>query len=259
MNSPYVQVTADPRAPRPDFLLGHVPAFNRDQLGFLTMLARDYGDIVPLRFTPVRGLFVNHPALIDDVLVKHNRSFVKSLALRRASAVLGNGLVINEGEFWRRQRRLMQPAFHRERIASYGQIMVECANAMLSEWPDNDVRDIQQDMTGLTLQIVGKTLFGVDVTGDAREVGSAFELALQSMQARITGFQLLLPDSIPTPAMTRLRRAVRRLDALVYRIITERRNQRQPGDDLLSLLLQVRDMDDGMSVDSIGAIRSVAR
>jgi cytochrome P450 len=94
-----------------------VPAFNRDLLGFLSLLAREYGDLVPLRFTPFRALFVNHPDLIEDVLVTHNRSYVKSLAVRRARTLIGNGLIISEGEFWLRQRRMIQPAFHKERIA----------------------------------------------------------------------------------------------------------------------------------------------
>jgi cytochrome P450 len=192
-------------------------------LAFLTLLARKYDDLVPLRFTPFRLLFVNHPDLIEDVLVTHNRSFVKSLALRRARTLVGNGLIISEGEFWLRPRRLMQPACHRERIAAYGRVMVAYAQQHVADWRSGEMKDVQQEMMQLTLRIVGKTLFDADMTGDAREVGAAFATALESMQARISGLHLLLPDSVPTPAMLRLRRAMRPLDALVYRIISERR------------------------------------
>ena len=217
----------------------------RDMLGFLTLLAREYGDLVPLRLTPFRAVFVNHPDLIEDVLVTRNRSFVKSLALRRARTLVGNGLIVSEGEFWLRQRRLMQPAFHRERIAVYGQAMVAYAQQHVADWRSGEVKDIQQEMMQLTLQIVGKTLFDADMTKDAREVGAAFATALESMQARISGMWMLLPDSVPTPTMLRLRRAVRRLDALVYGIIGERRASGDDRGDLLSLLLQARDADDG--------------
>ena len=142
---PMTQPTASPvysrRAPRPHALLGHVPAFSRDGLGFLTLLAREYGDLVPLRLTPFRALFVNHPDLIEDVLVTRNRSFAKSLALRRARVLVGNGLIVSEGEFWLRQRRLMQPAFHRERIAGYGQVMVAFAKWL----SDADIQAVAQD------------------------------------------------------------------------------------------------------------------
>jgi cytochrome P450 len=233
------------RAPPPHALLGHVPAFSRDGLGFLTLLAREYGDLVPLRLTPFRAVFVNHPDLIEDVLVTRNRSFVKSLALRRARVLVGNGLIVSEGDFWLRQRRLMQPAFHRERMAGYGQVMVAYAQQHVADWQSGEVKDIQQEMMQLTLQIVGKTLFDADMTGDAREVGAAFATALESLQARISGMWMLLPDSVPTPTMLRLRHAMRRLDELVYRIIGERRANDQDRGDLLSLLLQARDTEDG--------------
>jgi cytochrome P450 len=245
MTEPTIAPVYSQRAPPAELLLGHAPAFNRDQLGFLMRLARNYGDLVPLRFTPFRGLFVNHPDLIEEVLVTRNRSFVKSLAMRRARPLLGNGLIVSEGDFWLRQRRLMQPAFHRERIAGYGQVMVTYAQQLVADWQSGDVKDIQQEMMRLTLQIVGKTLFDADMAGDAREVGAAVAAALESMQARITGLQMLLPDAVPTPAVLRLRRAARRLDVLVLRIIAERRASGQDRGDLLSVLLQARDGDDG--------------
>ncbi len=226
-------------------VLGHGPAFNRDQLGYLSFLAREYGDLVPLRFTPFHGLFINHPALVEELLVTRNRSFVKSLVFRRAGSVLGNGLVLSEGDFWRRQRRLMQPAFHRERIQGYGQTMVDFTDRLLTSWHDGEVRDVQSEMMRLTLEIAAKTLFGAEVSSEATDVGAAFTTALECLQARISGLQLLLPDGVPTPTMLRLRRAVRRLDALVYRIIAERRRSGEDRGDLLSLLVQARDADDG--------------
>jgi cytochrome P450 len=152
-----------------------------------------------------------------------------------ATATYGS-FIVSEGDFWLRQRRLMQPAFHRERTAGYGQVMVAYAQQHVADWQSGEVKDIQQEMMQLTLQIVGKTLFDADMTGDAREVGAAFATALESLQARISGMWMLLPDSVPTPTMLRLRHAIRRLDELVYRIIGERRASDQDRGDLLSLL-----------------------
>jgi cytochrome P450 len=146
---------------------------------------------------------------------------------------------------WRRQRRLMQPAFHRERIAGYGPSMVEFTERLLASCRDGEVREIQSDMMRLTLQIACETLFGSDVAGEAAEVGAAFTTALECLQVRISGLQILLPDGVPTPTSLRLRRAVRRLDGLVYRIVAERRASAADRGDLLSLLLGARDADDG--------------
>jgi cytochrome P450 len=126
--------------------------------------------------------------------------------------------------------------------------MVAHAQEHVADWRSGEVKDIQHEMMQLTLRIVGKTLFDADVAGDAREVGPAFATALESMQARISGLQLLLPDSVPTPTVLRLRRAVRTLDTLVYRIIAQRRTEGDDRGDLLSLLLQERDADDGQGM-----------
>ena len=233
-------------APMPpgQLIWGHGPAFNRDPLGYVSFLA-NCGDLVPLRFTPFRALFVNDPQLIEDVLITRNRDFIKSLALRRVAPVVGNGLLLSEGDFWRRQRRLIQPAFHRGRIAEYAELMVEYTQRLLRTWHPGEVRDIQPEMMRLTLEIAAKTLFSTDVAGEASDIGAAFTTALECVQARISGPQFLLPDGIPTPTMLRLRRAVRRLDALVYRIIAERRASGEQRGDLLSLLLDARDAHDG--------------
>jgi cytochrome P450 len=234
-----------PAGPPGRWLLGHTPDFSRDQLGFVRRLARGYGDVVPLRFPPFRAVYLNRPHLIEEVLVARSRSFVKSLALRRAGVLVGNGLLVSEGQRWRRQRRLMQPAFHRQRVAGYGREMVDLTEGLLAGWRDGAVRDIQPEMMGLTLRVACKTLFGAEVAGDAAEVGAAFTTALECLQARISGLQLLLPDGVPTPTMLRLRRAVRRLDRLVYRLIAERRASCRDEGDLLSLLMQAQDAADG--------------
>ena len=139
--------------------------FGRDQLGSLTALGREYGDIVSARFGRRSIVFVNHPDLVEEVLVNQNRKFIKHYRLRERARTLGQGLLTSEGEFWRSQRKLAQPAFHRDRIAAYGRFMVEATERMLGSWTDGQVRDVQEEMMRLTLEIVAKTLFDAEIGG----------------------------------------------------------------------------------------------
>jgi len=174
--------------------------------------------------------------------VTENRKFIKRLRLNRL--MFGNGLLTSEGDFWIRQRRLAQPAFHRERIAAYGSAMVGYAERMLATWQDGETRDVHADMMTLTLEIVAKTLFDADIGGDARDVGEAMEVLMETSRARLNSL-LLVPERFPTPGNIRLWQAVRRLDQISYRIIRQRRASSEEKGDLLSLLLRARDEEDG--------------
>src|SRR4029077_6998898 len=111
--------------PGRQWLFGNLKEFGRDQLGTMTRWARGYGDLVSARFGPRNVVFANHPDLVEEVLVNQNRKFIKHYRLRQTRRTLGQGLVTSEGEFWRGERRLSQPAFHRGRIAAYGRLMVD--------------------------------------------------------------------------------------------------------------------------------------
>src|SRR5215472_17388655 len=165
-----------PPGPKAHFLSGHLPEMRRDLLGFYLRAARDYGDCVSLRFGLRRVFFINHPTLIEQVL--HSRNFTKHYALRMNRMLLGNGLLTSEGDFWLRQRRLIQPVFLRERIASYAPDMVACGEKQIASWRDGDVRAIHAEMRQLTLSIAAKTLFGADVTGQSEAVGLALKDAM---------------------------------------------------------------------------------
>ena len=148
-----------PPGPPQQWLFGNLKEFSRDRLGALSRWAEEYGDLVWARFGPRYLLFVNHPDLVEEVLVNQNRKFIKHYRLRDATRTLGQGLLVSEGEFWRGQRKLAQPAFHRERIAGYGQLMVDLTERELGAWSDGQVRDAQDDMMRLTLEIVAKRAF----------------------------------------------------------------------------------------------------
>src|SRR6202048_2060914 len=148
-----------PPGPEPGALDGVFSPFRRDPLKFLTSAAREYGDILALRFLHYRTYVISHPDYIEDVLVNHPRKFVKGRVLQANKRLFGNGLLTSEGDFWLRQRRLAQPAFHRTRIASYGGTMVRYAEQMLERWRDGGEIDAAQEMMQLTLKIVGRSLF----------------------------------------------------------------------------------------------------
>jgi cytochrome P450 len=243
-----MQVTARPRPPRPagpkgQFLLGNLPALGKDLIGFLTRCARDYGDIVALRLFNMPAFLFNNPDLIEYVLVTNQRNFIKhSFFWRHVTAVFGNGLLTSEGDFWLRERRLCQPAFHREQVAAYGAVMVDYTERAVAEWRDGDVRDVHQDMMRLTSRIAAQTLLGADVGSDVDQVEPALDVVIEQIAIRFKR-PFAFPDAVPTPGNLRYRKAVHRLNDLIYKAIRERRAATSRSDDLLSLLLHAQDSD----------------
>jgi len=232
-----------PPGPRGSWLQGNLAAFCRDRLQFLTDCAR-HGDVVYVRFGPRRVFLLNHPDLIEQVLVGHGRDFIKHFALRLNPLVFGKGLLTSEGDFWLRQRRLIQPAFSRQQLATYAPAMLAAAQRMMASWKTGETRDISADMMRLTLAIAAQTLFGADVESDAAQIGHALQMLQKDFDTR-TNRLLTLPVWVPTPYNLRHRRVVRRLDEIIYRFIRQRRSEGGQKNDLLSLLLNARDEDDG--------------
>ena len=228
-----------PPGPRGHILGDNLREYARDPLGFLSRCAREYGDIVQLRFMGQTFYLLSHPDLIEYVLVENNRNFTKARILRRNGRLLGEGLLTSQGEFWRRQRRLAQPAFHRKRIAANAEVMATFAERSLDGWRDGQTIDIHEEMMRLTLEIVAKCLFGADVGAEAEDVGRAMKVALKdfSSQRRL----IRIPKSIPTPHNLRFERAARRLDKIVHTIIEERRRSEEDRGDLLSMLMLAED------------------
>jgi len=217
-------------------------ALQESPIEMFSKLARDYGDIVGIRVANFRNIFVNHPDLIEEVLVTHARKYFKGRILRANRHVFGEGLLTSEGDFWLRQRRLAQPAFHRARVASYAAIMVEYTQRLLENWRDGEECDVHQRMMQLTLQIVAKTLFDADVARDTQDVGKSLQLLLElGANFRRT---LFVPHWVPIPANLRIKREIAFIEGILYRIISERRASGRDTGDLLSMLLHAQD-DDG--------------
>jgi len=221
-------------------MFGTLVGPGRDPLAMLTRFARDYGDMAFFRLGSERCYFVNHPDAIRDVLVTHQRNFTKSRGLERAKKLLGEGLLTAEGATHLRRRRLLQPAFHRDRIAGYGRVMIDYAARTCGRWRDGETLDMAKEMMRLTLSIAGKTLFDTDVESNADEVGVAVTEVLESFWLNLLpGADYL--EKLPIPKLRRAHAARRRLDALIYQMIATRRASGADHGDLLSMLIAAAD------------------
>lgn len=230
----------DPPGPPARGGLLRVVRFGRNPLTAVHRLHQRWGDVAMTRLGKRRLYVLGHPEMARDVLVTHNRNFIKSFALQRARVLLGEGLLTSEGDFHLRQRRLSQPAFHRDRIAAMAGTMVRYAEDAADRWRAGVEVDATREMNRLTLAIAGMTLMGVDVEGEADEIGRALTDAL-GLFDRLHNPLAPLLDRLPVPGTLRMRRARERLDATIYRAIAERRASGQDRDDLLGMLLAARD------------------
>jgi cytochrome P450 len=238
-----MSTTLVPPGPKGNFLTGNLAELRRNTLEVFTRCLRDYGDVATIRFGLIRALVLNHPQLIEEVLVSNARNFTKHFGVRLLRASFGNGLLTSEGEFWRRQRRLIQPAFNRERIATYGPIMVDISERLVSTWRDGETRDVYRDMTRITLEIIARAMFGANVSEQVFAVGEAVAVLADGTMERLNSL-FRLPQVIPTPANIRRRIAAARLDAVLYDIIRRRRAAKETGDDLLGQLIRACEEDD---------------
>ena len=229
-----------PPGPKRRLPFSNLIAYRRSPLEFFQHLARQYGDISLFRIGPQPACLLNHPDLIKDVLVTNHANFEKGLVLKRAKRLLGEGLLTSEGDFHRRQRRLSQPAFHRQRIASYADVMVDYALRASESWHDGQTVDLSEEMMRLTLGIVGKTLFDADVESESGEVGAAMTTVMELFDTLTMPFFEVL-SKLPLPQLRRFDAARTRLDQIIFKMVADRRNRGIDRGDLLSMLLLAQD------------------
>ena len=222
------------------FLGRLVRSSRRDPLRFMTTLAHEFGDVSTFRLGTERVVFVNHPDYVREVLVNHYSNFLKGAGNLRAKRFLGEGLLLSEGDLHRRQRRLAQPNFHHQKIAVYGEQMIDCAERCSARWQDGQTLDIWREMQRLTLDIVGKTLFSADVEAKDDEVGQAMRAATLQYRAFKLPFAKLF-ERLPLPHLLRFHRGKQRLRNVVLQLIEERRRDGADRGDLLSMLLLAED------------------
>jgi cytochrome P450 len=224
-------------------LVGVLAEFRKNPPAFLERMAREYGDLVYLPVGRQRIYYAGHPDAVRDILVTNQSKFKKSRMLERARVLLGDGLLTSEGELHKRQRRLMQPAFHRDRLAVYGAAMASRADAAQARWEPSKTFDVSQEMMRLTLDIVGRTLFSSEVDSEAEEIGTALNQVFGLFEVILMPFSEWL-EKLPLPSVRRFHRARARLDQTIYRLIAERRANPRDTGDLLSMLLLAQDEDD---------------
>jgi cytochrome P450 len=223
--------------------------FGRDVLAGMTYIHRRYGPVVRTRL-PLHLYFVADPGCIEEILVKKADSFHKDRTSRLLSRVLGKGLLVNEGDSWRRQRRLIQPAFHQRQLEAYAGRMVEAIARASGGWRAGEVRNIHEEMMAVTMTIVAEALFGADLSASAAEMGRTISDLMEQF-SRMLGLSARFqpPAWVPTPANRRLRAATRKVDGVIHGVIEARRRNGAATDDLLSLLIRARDEDGGSMTD----------
>ena len=217
-------------------ILGLLPEFRRQPAEFLLHVARQYGDIAYFKIGQQHMYLLNRPDFIQDVLVTYHRNFIKSRMLQRAKVLLGEGLLTSEGDFHLRQRRLVQPAFYRDRLVSYAATMASAARAISDGWRPGETRDMAEEMMRITLAIVGRTLFSKDVEKDAKDIGRALTDVLGTFGTMMLPFSSVI-QLLPLPKLMRAKRAQKFLDRTIYDMISERRASGVDQGDLLSMLL----------------------
>ncbi|MEM7154548.1 MAG: cytochrome P450 [Myxococcota bacterium] len=214
----------------------------RNPLQTLTATREQYGDVTCFRVGKIRFVSVADPELAHHVLVRNHRNYIKSASYQGLQLVLGQGLVTSEGSHWRRQRKLAQPAFHRQRLAKLAETMAECVHERLEQW---DARqspevDLHEEMMQLTLRIVGRTLFGTDLGSDLGDLGPVITTCLHKANDYAESI-VKVPLWVPTPSNLRFNRAKKRLDDIVHEIIEQRRTSGEERDDVLGMLMGATD------------------
>src|SRR5258708_12778626 len=232
------------QSPHGHFLFGNARDIQRDPPGFALTMIRQYGDIVRMRFFTWPAYLVNHPDGVKHVLQENQRNYSKDIyPYKIFKPLLGQGLVTNNGDSWLHQRHLMQPAFHRKRLATLGTLMTGAAVAMLDRWRDFAERNQPlygaPEMLPLTLCIFVKALFNIDLSAEPHSVSHPVT-TVNSLLAEYL-YAPFPPLNVPTPRNRRIQDARRALDQVVFGIITQRRQQNTDAGDLLSMLLLARD------------------
>ncbi|RKG93601.1 cytochrome P450 [Corallococcus terminator] len=238
-----------PTGPRGHLLMGVLPQVRRDILGFLSAIHREYGDVVSYRLGPIKSHLIAHPDGVRHVLQDHVKNYTKDhLSYRMGKWITGNGLLTSQGDFWLRQRRLAQPAFHRQRIAGMAAQMIQSTEAMLQRWDASAAQGtpvgITEEMMRLSLGIVGEALFGTSVEDQTARVGAAFNELSRQIAERFRSFNML-PPVLPTRNDRAFRAARTTLKETVQGIIATRRQRPEDTGDLLSMLMAARDEDTG--------------
>ncbi len=236
------RVYKSPPGPKGHWLLGSLPEFRKDMLAFFRKVAADFGDIASYRLGPRRLILISDPALVEKMLVTDHKKYIKPYVQRLLRPIVGNGLFTSDGEFWSRQRRLVQPSFNRQHMESYAGIMALHTQRLLEGWRDGEEKDLHAEMMRLTLGTVSEAMLNVDAGSYSKQVARFIDVFVDYFERRLIG-SASLPYIFPTPENLKMRRAVRGLEFILDEMISSRRKD-PIGTDLLSVLMRARDESD---------------
>jgi cytochrome P450 len=236
--------------PRGNLVLGNARDFQKDIMTTLMKGWREYGDVVQYRgIGPLFPVFcLAHPDHAKHVLQDNNKNYPKTPFVdAKWHMVVGDGLICSTGDFWKRQRRLAQPAFHRQRVAAFAKLMTDATEEHLETWKEpgerGEILDLKPQMVHLTLNILARALFSADWAREAKAMGPAISIAIRHAYEGMEAF-VSLPENLPTPANRRFKEARGTLDEIVYRLIAERRRSGIEANDLLGMLMSAVDVEE---------------
>ncbi len=238
-----------PPGPKPRPIVGNLLEFRKDQLGFITHLQKQYNKAFTFYIGKAPMVMFTTPEAVRYVLVEHAKNFIMGEIMQGLRLLLGDGLLTTDGEFHRRQRRLMLPAFHRKRVEGYRDAMIDYTERMLENWQPGRQVDIAVEMQRLTLRIVARALFDVDLTHESQALGAAFDDAREYPNRRRYSFRALRIN-LPFTAYGKFVRAKALLDKTIYDIIARRRETGEDKGDVVSMLLAARD-EDGSALSDV--------
>jgi cytochrome P450 len=245
--------TVPPFPKNKHWLLGHATALRVDAIGTIKSFIKDNGNIFSLSVPFAKVVFASNPEYARHVLQDNSKNYTKSLAYDMLKPLLGLGLLTSEGDFWKKQRKLSQPAFHKRKLDEWTAMMIDralhTAKKIQQHAERKEAFDMLPEMTALTLDVISKAIFSAGVDDKAEIVSKQVTLLNEyTIQKLHSPFRL--PDSFPTPFNLRQRKALQLLDKIVYEIIDKRRAEGISKDDLLSMLIDARDEETGESMDN---------
>jgi len=239
---------AVPTVPSAHPLFRNALSFAKGPLPFMLRQWENLGDFYDVNFPQIPFLVLSHPDHVKHILVNNHRNYKKAFSYNFLSYTLGKGLVTNEGESWLKQRRTAQPAFHRARLASLVDVMVQDTEALADRWLEKahngEPLEVSVDMMKTTSAIVAHTLFGTDVHSQSDEIVKLMNTVNHQTTQKLVN-PLRSPMWMPTPNNLELNRAIRRLDEIIYAIIGQRRSSSTQQHDLLAMLMEAEDEETG--------------
>ena len=212
-------------------------------------LRMQWGDAMGFHIGTRNVVFLGDPALVGELLLDKDGAWVKDRVTRGLSIFLGKGLLTSEGDFWRKQRKLIAPRLTKKHIATYGNAMVKCALSYADTLKEGDVGDVHAAMTRVTLEVVTETLFGSALGTGHDEIGGAIDELMQNFEQVTHSWRQLFPDWVPFAARRRSRKNAKTIDKAVYAVIKKKRAQKERGHDLLSRMLEAQDDEGGTMTD----------